>query len=50
VLSDLGVDDKLQECRALLAWEEVAGESLAAQAQALGVHRGKLQLAVSSAV
>ena len=50
VLSDLGVDDKLQECRALLAWEEVAGKSLAVQAQALGVHRGKLQLAVSSAV
>ena len=50
VLADLGVDDKLQECRALLAWEEVAGEHLAEQAQAIGVHRGRLQLAVSSAV
>ena len=27
VLADLGVDDKLLECRALLAWEEVAGEA-----------------------
>ncbi|MBT6145947.1 MAG: DUF721 domain-containing protein [Gemmatimonadetes bacterium] len=50
VLADLGVEDKLQECRALLAWEEVAGEKLASQAQAVGVHRGRLQLVVSSSV
>ncbi len=50
VLADLGVDDKLQECRALMAWEEVAGDRLAEQAKAIGVHRGRLQLAVSSAV
>jgi len=50
VLADLGVDEKLQQCRALLAWEEVAGERLAAQAQAVGIHRGRLQLVVSSGV
>lgn len=50
VLADLGVDGKLQECRALLAWEEVAGDRLSSQAEAIGVDRGRLQLVVSSAV
>lgn len=50
VLADLGVADKVRECQALLAWEEVAGPRLAAHARALRVQRGRLQLAVPSAV
>lgn len=50
VLSDLGVADKVRECQALLAWEEVAGPHVADKARALRVHRGRLELAVPSAV
>lgn len=50
VLTELGVADKVRECRALLAWEEVAGPRLAERARALRVHRGRLELAVPSAV
>ena len=50
VLGELGIADKVRETQALLAWEEVAGPSLAGRARALRVHRGKLELAVSSGV
>ena len=50
VLADLGLTDKLEGYRAVLAWEEVAGPSLAEHAQALRFHRGKLELAVPSGV
>lgn len=50
VLDDLGVADKVRECQALLAWEEVAGPKLAERAKALRVCRGRLELAVPSAV
>ena len=50
VLTEFGVADKVRECQALLAWEEVAGPRLAERATALRVHRGRLELAVPSAV
>lgn len=50
VLANLGVGDRLDSCRALLAWEEVAGASLCAHARPLRLHRGRLELAVSSGV
>ena len=50
VLSDLGLTEKLRECRALLAWEKAAGTALAARARPLRIRRGKLELAVPSAV
>lgn len=50
VLAELGVADKLDSCRALLAWEEVAGASLSAHARPLRLHRGRLELAVPSGI
>ena len=50
VLTELGLAEKLRECRALLAWEEVAGPAVAARARPLRVRRGRLELAVPSAV
>jgi len=50
VLADLGIADKLDSCRALLAWKEVAGDSLSTHARALRLHRGRLELAVPSGV
>ena len=50
VLEDLGVAGKVHECQALLAWESVAGPQLARHARAMRVLRGRLQLAVPSAV
>ena len=50
VLEELGVAGKVRECQALLAWESVAGPQLAQHARAVKVHRGRLQLAVPSAV
>jgi predicted nucleic acid-binding Zn ribbon protein len=50
VLEDLGAVGKVRECQALLAWESVAGPQLAQHARAVRVHRGRLQLAVPSAV
>ena len=50
VLEDLGATGKVRECQALLAWESVAGPQLAQHARAVRVHRGRLQLAVPSAV
>ena len=50
VLEDLGVAGKVRECQALLAWESVAGPQLARHARPVRVQRGRLQLAVPSAV
>lgn len=50
VLEDLGVAGKVRECQALLAWESVAGPQLARHARPMRVQRGRLQLAVPSAV
>ena len=50
VLEDLGAAGKVRECQALLAWESVAGPQLARHARAMRVRRGRLQLAVPSAV
>lgn len=50
VLEDLGVAGKVRECQAMLAWESVAGPQLARHARAVRVQRGRLQLAVPSAV
>ena len=49
-LEDLGAAGKVRECQALLAWESVAGPQLARHARAVRVQRGRLQLAVPSAV
>ncbi|MFH1572267.1 MAG: DUF721 domain-containing protein [Gemmatimonadota bacterium] len=50
VVAELGLTERLESCRARLAWEEVAGPALAGQAQALRLERGRLELAVPSAV
>ena len=50
VLSELGLTEKLRECRALQAWEEAAGPAVAVRARPLRIRRGKLELAVPSAV
>ena len=50
VLSELGLTEKLRECRALLAWEKAAGTVVAARARPLRIRRGRLELAVPSAV
>ena len=50
VLEDLGAAERVRECQALLAWESVAGPQLARHARAEKVQRGRLQLAVPSAV
>lgn len=49
-LADLGLTERLDSCRALLAWEEVVGASLSAHARPLRLHRGRLELAVPSGV
>ena len=50
VLSELGLAEKLRECRALQAWKEAAGPAVAARARPLRIRRGRLELAVPSAV
>lgn len=50
VVADLGLGPKLLESRALLAWAEVAGPALASQTKALRVQRGRMEVAVPSAV
>lgn len=50
VVADLGLAQKLLEGQALLAWSEVAGSALAAQARPLRLQRGRLELAVPAAV
>lgn len=50
VLDELGVSEKVNECRALLAWEHVAGSQLSERAKAVRVRHGRLELEVPSAV
>ena len=50
LLRDLGVEDKIAECRAQLAWEKAVGPSLARYAHPLRMHKGCLEVAVPSAV
>ena len=50
LLGDLGVEDKIAECRAQLAWEKAVGPSLARYAHPLRMHKGCLEVAVPSAV
>jgi predicted nucleic acid-binding Zn ribbon protein len=50
LLGDLGVEDKIAECRAQLAWEKAVGPSLARYAHPLRVYKGCLEVAVPSAV
>ena len=50
LLGDLGVENKIAECRAQLAWEKAVGPSLARYAHPLRVHKGCLEVAVPSAV
>ena len=50
LLGDLGVEDKIAECRAQLAWERAVGSSLARYAHPLRMHKGCLEVAVPSAV
>jgi len=50
VLADLGIQQKLKEYQAVLAWEQAAGPDLTRHAKALRVRRGRLELAVPSGV
>ena len=50
LVCDLGVENKLAECRARLVWEEAVGPSLARYARPLRVYKGCLEVAVPSAV
>ena len=50
VVADLGLEQKLAECRARIVWEEAVGPALAQHARPLRVHRGFLEVAVPSAV
>lgn len=50
VVEDLGIGQKLAECRARMVWEEAVGPALARHARPLRVRRGYLEVAVPSAV
>jgi len=50
VFTDLGIQKKLKEYQAVLAWEQAAGPDLARHARALGLRRGRLELSVPSGV
>lgn len=50
VIDDLGLRRKLAEYRVLMSWDEVVGPILAQQAQPLRIHKGRLEVAVPSAV
>ena len=47
---DLGINQKLLECRARMAWEEAVGPTLAQYASPLRLSKGYLEVAVPSAV
>ena len=49
-LSELGVEEKLMECQAMLAWEKVAKPPLDHHAKPLRMRRGRLELAVPSPI
>ena len=50
MIGGLGVRQRLAECRAQLAWDEVVGASLAQHARPLRVRNGRLEVAVPAAV
>lgn len=50
VISELGLGQKLAECRARLAWDSAVGEQLAQHAQPKTVKKGRMEIAVSSPV
>ena len=50
VIEDIGVGEKLAECRARMVWEEAVGPALAQHTHPLRVRRGCLEVAVPSAV
>ncbi len=47
---ELGINEKLVECRARMAWEEAVGPNLAQYARPLRLSKGFLEVAVPSAV
>lgn len=49
-VEDLGIEQKLVECRARMAWEEAVGSSLAQHTSPLRLFKGYLEVAVPSAV
>ena len=49
-VEDLGIDQKLVECRARMAWEEAVGPTLAQDTTPLRLSKGYLEVAVPSAV
>ena len=49
-VEDLGIEQKLVECRARMAWEEAVGPSLAQHTSPLRLSKGYLEVAVPSAV
>ena len=49
-VEDLGIEQKLVECRARMAWEEAVGASLAQHTSPLRLSKGYLEVAVPSAV
>lgn len=50
VLADLGLTKKLQEYRVLAEWKEAVGPTVATWAQPKRLHKGRLEVAVKSAV
>ncbi len=49
-LAELGIEEKLMECQAMLAWEKVAKPPLDHHAKPLRMRRGQLELAVPSPI
>lgn len=49
-VEDLGIEQKLVECRARMAWEEAVGPALAQHTSPLRLFKGHLEVAVPSAV
>ena len=49
-VEDLGIEQKLVECRARMAWEEAVGPTLAQYTRPLRLSKGYLEVAVPSAV
>ena len=49
-LEELGIEEKLMECQAILAWELVAKSPLDHHVKPLRMRRGRLELAVPSPI
>lgn len=49
-VEDLGIEQKLVECRARMAWEEAVGPTLAQYTSPLRLSKGYLEVAVPSSV